>query len=294
MNLHCQDSSKESNSLWPLAQDTAVGEQLIAGKKLIDWQQANAPASSDAHQLENAWITQEDWQRLVASPSPAILKSTLGATLAWTGTDSTQDSAPSEATEVTASEHSFLIRFPWEFIQINEQIVSALSTNNFIGEVSPAAHIDGFVELGEGSRILPGVVIEGNVIIGKNCKVGPNCYLRGSTTIGDGCHIGQSVEIKNSIIGHGSSVGHLSYVGDSVIGSNANFGAGTITSNLRHDGSNHRSMVGGELTDTGRRKFGCIIGDGVHTGILTAIYPGRKLGPNTSTLPNGTVEEDIS
>lgn len=287
MNFH----PSENATLWPLLQETSIGEQLIAGRKLIDIQLENSSSTEDAHQLENAWITQSDWQLLAASPSPSVLKSTLGITLAWTGDAS--ESPAENATEVIASEHSFLIRFPWEFIQINEQLVSAITANNFIGDVSPAAHIDGFVELGEGSRILPGVVIEGNIIIGKNCKVGPNCYLRGSTTIGDGCHIGQSVEIKNSIIGHGSSVGHLSYVGDSVIGNNANFGAGTITSNLRHDGSNHRSMVDGELTDTGRRKFGCIVGDGVHTGILTAIYPGRKLGPNSSTLPNGTVDEDI-
>ena len=73
----------------------------------------------------------------------------------------------------------------------------------------------------------------------------------------------------------------------------ANFGAGTITSNLRHDGSNHRSEVEGQLIDTGRRKFGAIIGDGVHTGINTSIYPGRKLGPNTTTLPGEVVSKDL-
>ena len=64
-----------------------------------------------------------------------------------------------------------------------------------------------------------------------------------------------------------------------MLGEKVNFGAGTTTSNLRHDGKNHRSMVHGVLIDTGRRKFGTIIGDGVHTGINTSIYPGRKLWP---------------
>jgi bifunctional UDP-N-acetylglucosamine pyrophosphorylase/glucosamine-1-phosphate N-acetyltransferase len=136
--------------------------------------------------------------------------------------------------------------------------------------------------------------VEGKVVIGKDCKIGPNCYLRGSIAIGDGCHIGQAVEVKNSIIGDGSSVGHLSYLGDSILGGKVNFGAGTITSNLRHDGKNHRSMVAGELVDTGRRKFGAIAGDFVHTGIHTAIYPGRKLGPGVTTRPNETVERDLS
>ena len=83
----------------------------------------------------------------------------------------------------------------------------------------------------------------------------------------------------------GARVPHLSYVGDSVLGEKVNLGCGTITANFRHDGANHRSMVKGELVDTGRRKLGAILGDGVHTGINTSIYPGRKLCPGTSTLP---------
>ena len=153
--------------------------------------------------------------------------------------------------------------------------------------------IDGIIHLGKGSRILPGVFIEGNVVIGENCKIGPNCYLRGSSSIGDHCHIGQAVEIKNSIILSHTSIGHLSYVGDSVIGHKVNFGAGTITSNLRHDGKNHRTTVGDQLIDTGRRKFGAIVSDHVHTGINTSIYPGRKLHPHTSTRPGEIVQKDL-
>jgi len=277
-------NSQEAN-WWPLLQDGNCGDQLIAGKTLLELQQENANGIENAEQFDNAWVTLADWQKLAAAGDSAVLKSQQGYTLAWTGDQS--------GTEVTASEQSFLINYAWEFIGLNEQIVSQLTASDFQGDVSPAAHIDGFVTVGDGSRILPGVVIEGNIVIGKNCKIGPNCYLRGSTTIGDGCHIGQAVEIKNSIVGHGSSVGHLSYVGDTVIGNKVNFGAGTITSNLRHDGANHKSMIDGRLLDTGRRKFGAIIGDGTHTGILTAIYPGRKLAPNSSTRPNDTVERDI-
>lgn len=184
-------------------------------------------------------------------------------------------------------------RFPWDLLGINERIVGALTESELLGEVHAAAFIEGHVKLGKGSRILPGVFIEGNVVIGENCRIGPNCYIRGSTSIGDNCHIGQSVEIKNCIILSGTNVGHLSYVGDSILGEKVNFGAGTTVSNLRHDGKNHRSMVAGVLVDTGRRKFGTVVGDGVHTGIGTMIYPGRKIWPGLSTLPGEIVERDL-
>ena len=161
------------------------------------------------------------------------------------------------------------------------------------GKYIKGAQHEGFIHVDSGTKILPGVFIEGNVVIGKNCKIGPNCYIRGNTFIGDGCHIGQSVEIKNSLIMHNTNVGHLSYIGDSVIGENANMGAGTISSNLRHDGANHHSEFNSELIDTGRRKFGVIVGDRVHTGINTSFYPGRKLFPGTSTVPGELVKKDI-
>lgn len=276
----------EHQQLWPLHQDTPCGDQLIADTTLLVQQQRQAEGVSDAYQLENAWITQEDWKKLAAANAAAVLESAEGDTLAWIGERSNK-------LIVIASEQSFLIRHPWQFLDANAQVVSALTEANYIGDVSPAAHFDGIVHVGEGSQILPGVVIEGNAVIGKNCKIGPNCYLRGSTTIGDGCHIGQAVEIKHSIVGHNSAIGHLSYLGDSVVGNNVNFGAGTITSNFRHDGKNHRSMVDGSLIDTGRRKFGSIIGDHVHTGIHSAIYPGRKLGAHTSTRPGDIVQHDL-
>ncbi|HEY8990922.1 MAG TPA: hypothetical protein VIM46_03020, partial [Luteolibacter sp.] len=206
--------------------------------------------------------------------------------LAWTG------AAPELACS-HVGERSFLIRHPWDFLRANEACVGALDATLIQGDVHPSALIEGHLQVGAGTRILPGVFIEGNVIIGENCKIGPNCYLRGNTSIGDGCHVGQAVEIKNSILLTKTSVGHLSYVGDSILGEKVNFGAGTITSNLRHDGQNHRSMVDGELVDTGRRKFGVIVGDGVHTGIHTSLYPGRKLWPGTSTRPGEIVQHDL-
>ena len=188
---------------------------------------------------------------------------------------------------------SILIRHPWDLLKINETLIAEIKEDLIEGKIRSGANIDGHIRLGKGSVLLPGTYIEGNVIIGKNCKIGPNCYIRGNTSIGDGCHIGQAVEIKNSLIMEKVSVGHLSYIGDSVICRNTNLGAGTITANLRHDGKNQKSFVGNDLVDTGRRKLGVIIGEDVHTGIHTSIYPGRKIWPGMSTRPGEIVSKDI-
>lgn len=233
----------------------------------------------------HAWVTPEDLARL-SPDAHRTLVDAVSRPLAWLG------DTPDPANALFAIT-SFLIVHPWDLLRANEFHVGGLTETVIEGTFHPNAVIEGFLRLGPGSRILPGVFIEGNVVIGADCKIGPNCYLRGSTSIGDKCHIGQSVEVKNSLILSGTSVGHLSYVGDSVLGEKVNFGAGTITSNFRHDGQNHRTLVDGVLVDTGRRKFGSIIGDGVHTGIHTSIYPGRKLWPGTSTRPGEIVQRDV-
>lgn len=232
----------------------------------------------------NAWIDLKDLEELAVD---SVLVDQDDSSLAWHG------QVPGPGPRVVAT-RSFLIKHSWDLLRANEQYVGGLRESRIDGDVHPLAVIEGMVHVGEGTRLLPGVFIEGNVVIGCHCKIGPNCYLRGNTSIGDGCHVGNAVEIKNSILLSKTNVGHLSYVGDSILGERVNFGAGTITSNLRHDGANHRTLVDDALVDTGRRKFGTIVGDGVHTGIQTTIYPGRKLFPLTSTRPGEVVQNDLT
>jgi len=267
---------------WPLS--AGFRDDLpLAGETLTQLLQRSAVDGIDVE--PDAWICDRDWQVLADARDGVVLITDEGVVLAR--------KAQGAGEQLVASDGSFLLRYPWDLLAVNEQVVGSLTENHLEGQVSSAATIDGMIRVGEGSRILAGVYIEGNVVIGRNCKIGPNCYIRGNTSIGDGAHIGHAVEIKNSIIGHETSVGHLSYVGDSILGNRVNFGAGTTTSNYRHDGKNHRTMVEGMLVDTGRKKFGTIVGNGVHTGIHTAIYPGRKLGAGVTTRPNDTVRRDL-
>ncbi len=193
---------------------------------------------------------------------------------------------------VKVSDYWIPITYPWSLLDANKLLLSRMKSK-VEGIVEEGVHTTGTIVIGEGSVVKSGVYIEGPVMIGKNCKIGPNCYLRPGTTIGNNCHIGQAVEVKNSIFFDHSNCAHLSYVGDSVIGFNVNLGAGFITANLRHDNAHVKSMVKGRLVDTGRRKLGVIVGDNVHTGIHTSVYPGRKIWNNKTTLPGEVIRKDI-
>jgi UDP-N-acetylglucosamine diphosphorylase/glucosamine-1-phosphate N-acetyltransferase len=180
---------------------------------------------------------------------------------------------------------------PWHILEVNQKLMEKIGSKKE-GKISIKATIDGQVQIGKGTRVLAGAYITGPVVIGQNCLIGPNCYIRPHTSIGDNCHAGNGVEIKNSVIFSNTNIPHLNYVGDSVIGEGCNLGAGTKVANLMHDG-NVKMEINGELVDTGRRKLGAVIGDNVKTGINTSIYPGRKIGSNSTTDVAAVVKKNI-
>ncbi len=194
---------------------------------------------------------------------------------------------------VRAEGYWWPVGYPWTLLDVNAWYLEHVMEGQILGEVDPLAQLNGKVYVGPGAKVRAGAVIDGPVCIGPGAEVGPNCWLRPGSTVGPDCKVGQASELKNAILFEGAKAPHHNYVGDSIVGAHANLGCGTVTANFRHDGKNHRSMVKGELVDTGRRKLGAIIGDGVHTGIHIVIYPGRKLWPHTSTRPAQIVQEDL-
>ena len=207
-------------------------------------------------------------------------------------TDAVNLFAKQQPVRVVLAKHWQPITYPWHLLDTNKKLLQKLIFRN-AGTIEPGVTIHGAVDIGKGTTLRSGAYIEGPVIIGENCKIGPNCYIRQFTSLGNNVKVGNAVEIKNSIIGNNTSIGHLSYVGDSVLGEQVNFGAGTIVANLRHDDGVVKSRVGKALVDSGRRKLGTIMGDEVHTGVHTSIYPGRKLWPKTTTVPGQVVDKDI-
>jgi bifunctional UDP-N-acetylglucosamine pyrophosphorylase / glucosamine-1-phosphate N-acetyltransferase len=152
--------------------------------------------------------------------------------------------------------------------------------------------LDGPVHLADGVRIGPncvlanasvgaGTVVHANCVvhdaqIGAGCQIGPFTRLRPQTRLADGVHLGNFVEIKNSLIGEGSKVNHLSYVGDTDIGSRVNVGAGTITCN--YDGAN---------------KWRTDIGSGAFIGSGTMLVAPVKVGDGATIGAGSTITSDV-
>jgi len=296
--LHNPTLNKQSA---PLTHPRHLGDCLVANHPLrelisIDLQQSgfdiipnDQATERTVHLPLNHWISVRALCMLAKSELPSVLRDSRGDLVAWMGGATPEDCSHSMVTEASC----FRIQYPWDFLTLNEEVLAVVNSSEIYGEVSPLAQIDGHLHLGEGAVILPGTYIEGNVIIGPNCRIGPNACIRGNTSIANDCVIGNAVEIKNSVIYPHSKINHLSHIADSIIGAHADIGAGTMVVSSRHDGRNHRSMVNGTLVDTGRVAFGTILGDGVHTGVNTTIYPGRKIGAGRLTRPNTIVDKDL-
>ena len=177
---------------------------------------------------------------------------------------------------------------PWDLITANENIISNIK-EEVKGQIEDNVTINGKVYIGENSVVKSGSYIEGDVWIGDNCIVGPNAYLRSGTVLCGDNKVGASSEIKNSIMMYQAKAPHHNYVGDSIVGRNSNLGSGTKIANLRLDKKNIEVIHQGKKIDSGRRKFGAIIGDNVSTGINASINTGTILGNNVSIGPNTLV-----
>lgn len=178
------------------------------------------------------------------------------------------------------------IWYPWDLLKANEFFIGNYSTTIDHGAtIEENVTIKGNIYLEAWTILKSGTYIEGNVYFGKNAMIGPNAYIRGNTSIGAGSKVGFSVECKNTYVGEGSAIPHLSYIGDSVIGNHVNIWWGSTTTNLRHDGKNIRVMVKEKLVDSGRRKLWAIVGDHVKLWANTLIYPGRIISSDGTTLP---------
>jgi bifunctional UDP-N-acetylglucosamine pyrophosphorylase/glucosamine-1-phosphate N-acetyltransferase len=177
-------------------------------------------------------------------------------------------------------------------------IVNPLSTTIDFGVeigadtvIEPGCCLRGASRIGSGSTIGPGSTLTDTVVgdgssvvhsfcagasVGDRVSVGPFSYLRPGAVLREGAKAGAFVEIKNSEVGAGSKVPHLSYIGDATIGERANIGAGTITAN--YDGVN---------------KSRTTIGDGAFVGVDTMLVAPVEIGDGAYTAAGSVITKDV-
>ena len=97
--------------------------------------------------------------------------------------------------------------------------------------------------------------------------------------------MGNSTELKNVILFNRVQVPHYNYVGDSILGFKAHMGAGSITSNVKSDKTLVVVKTREAEVETGLKKFGAMLGDGVEVGCNSVLNPGTVVGKNTNIYP---------
>ena len=169
--------------------------------------------------------------------------------------------------------------------------------------------VEAGVTIGRDSVIGPGTVLEGTTSVGERCELGPHttardatirdgatvvhsfilgaeigpdatigpfAYLRPGTVVRESAKVGTFVEVKNSDIGAGAKVPHLSYLGDADVGEGSNLGASTITANY-----------------DGRKKHRTKLGKSVKTGVHTSLIAPLDVGDQAYTGAGSTITDDV-
>ena len=135
------------------------------------------------------------------------------------------------------------------------------------------------------AKVAANVDITGPCIIDAEAEIRPGAFIRGSAIIGKNCVFGNSCEIKNAIIFDNSQVPHFNYVGDSILGYHSHMAAGSITSNLKIDGTNIVIKDGKKIIETNMRKIGTFLGDYAEIGCNSVLNPGTIIGPHSIVYP---------
>ncbi len=133
--------------------------------------------------------------------------------------------------------------------------------------------------------IAPSAHVQGPCIICPGAQIRHCAFVRGSVIIGEGAVVGNSTELKNCILFDAVQVPHYNYVGDSILGYKAHLGAGAVTSNVKSDKSEVVIKGEGFALQTGRKKVGAMLGDGVEVGCGTVLCPGTVIGRGSTVYP---------
>ncbi len=172
--------------------------------------------------------------------------------------------------------------YPWELLdRIGDFIVTLAKTLD--PEIYENRGNNVFVA--RDAKIAPTASIAGPCIIDSGAEIRHCAFIRGNAIVGKGAVVGNSCELKNCILFDNVQVPHFNYVGDSVLGYKSHMGAGAVTSNVKSDKTHVCVRSGSESLDTGRKKFGAMLGDFVEVGCNSVLCPGTIIGRNTNIYP---------
>ncbi len=180
--------------------------------------------------------------------------------------------------------------YPWQALDGIKDFILALGPTLPAGEYDqPAPN----VWVHKTAKVFPSAYLGAPCIIGPETEVRHCAFIRGSALVGANCVVGNSVELKNVILFDNVQTPHYNYVGDSILGYKSHMGAGSITSNVKSDKTLVVVKNGVERIETGRKKFGAILGDHVEVGCNSVLNPGTVIGRNTSVYPTSSVRGAI-
>lgn len=187
--------------------------------------------------------------------------------------------------ETIAGEYLSQFTYPWEALA---------GISDFIKKIGPTLDTEKFEQLGEdiwvakSATVAPTAYLNGPLIIDEEAEIRHCAFIRGSAIVGKGSVVGNSTELKNDIIFNNVQVPHYNYVGDSILGYRSHMGAGSITSNVKSDKTLvvvKDSYDTKEEIETGRKKFGAMLGDFVEVGCNSVLNPGTVIGRHTNIYP---------
>ena len=176
--------------------------------------------------------------------------------------------------------------YPWEVLDGIKDFILELGET-----LSPEEfdHPEEGVWIAKDAKVFPSAYIGAPCIIDHEAEVRHCAFIRGSAIVGKGAVVGNSVELKNVVLFDKVQTPHYNYVGDSVLGYKAHMGAGSITSNVKSDKTLVVVKEPGAPHETGRKKFGAILGDNVEVGCNSVLNPGTVVGRRSNIYPTSSV-----
>ena len=176
--------------------------------------------------------------------------------------------------------------YPWEALDGIKEFILAL------GPSLPADEYDHPAEgvwVAKDATVFPSAYLGAPCIIDHGAEVRHCAFIRGCAIVGKNAVVGNSVELKNVVLFDNVQTPHYNYVGDSILGYKSHMGAGSITSNVKSDKTLVVVKNGDEHIETGRKKFGAILGDHVEVGCNSVLNPGTVIGRNSIVYPISSV-----